>query len=155
MKDDPEYEKAKRYVVWRLSAQSYHSEPLKRLLKRKGYSQQIADALIAECQERGHLDDKAWVESFVRQRLGRESARAVVAKLRTKGIPSKEAAAAVAHWQDPAEEQQQIARLLETRYRSKNLTDFKERQKVIASLLRRGYPYDAVAAVLAISREEL
>lgn len=142
-------------MIWRLSAQSYHSEPLKRLLKRKGYSQEIVDALIAECQARGHLDDNAWIESFVRQRLGRESARSVVAKLRNKGISSKEAAAAIARWQDPAEEQQQISRLLETRYRSKNLADYKERQKVVASLLRRGYPYEAVAAVLAVSSEEL
>ena len=148
VKDDPEYEKAKRYVVWRLSAQSYHSEPLKRLLKRKGYPQDIVEALITECQARGLLDDRAWLESFVRQRLGRESARAVVAKLRAKGIPSKEAAEAVACLQDPDEEKQQIARLLETRYRSRNLGDFKERQKVVASLLRRGYPYEAVAAAL-------
>jgi regulatory protein len=143
-----EYQLVKQYVLRRLSSQSYHSYQLKKLLAERLVQTQTIQKIIQDCLAWGYLDDQAWLESFVCSQLKRSSMRALMIKLQAKGLPSEIIQEVVEQWRNPDEEKQVIKKLLQTKYRSKDLTQYKERQKVMASLGRKGYPFDQIRQVL-------
>lgn len=146
-----EYRKTKEYVLRRLSAKSYHSSQLKKLLKERLVDPKIVDRLIQECTDWGFLNDKAWLDSFMRVHRKKYSKRAIEAKLRVKGIPVEVLKDLLDEWNDPEEEIKIIQTLIKTKYRSKNLGDFKDKQKVIASLMRKGFGFTQINSVFNMS----
>lgn len=143
-----EYQAVKQYVLRRLASQHYHSCQLHKLLIERLVQKVTIHAIIQECVNWGYLDDQAWIESFMRTHLKRAGLRCVMAKLQAKGLPLETVREIAKQWQDPEEEKLAIQRLLQTRYRSKDLTQPKERQKVIAALMRKGYTFDAIRHTL-------
>lgn len=133
-----EYEKARQYALRRVSAQSYHSAMLAGLLDRKKYPPEIISKIIHDFIEKGFLNDEFWVQSYVRIHHKRQSRRQILAKLRSKGISVEDLDLPF----DEETELETIKKLIETRYRTK------ERPKVIAALMRRGYPWDLIQAAL-------
>jgi regulatory protein len=81
-----------------LSYRARSTAELRRRLLQKGFGPDIADRCVDEMRARGYLDDGAFAEAFVRDRLrlrprGR---RRLVAELRAKGVEPDTAAGAVA-----------------------------------------------------------
>lgn len=143
-----EYQAVKQYVLRRLSSQHYHSAQLTKLLKERFVQSSTIERVIEECIHWGYLNDEAWVESFMRSRLRRCSLRSLIPKLQARGLPSSLIKEIAAHWQDSDQEVETVKKLLETKYRSKDLKQPQERQKVIASLLRKGYPFTSIKQAL-------
>jgi regulatory protein len=143
-----EYRRVKNYVLWRLSTQSYHSEQLAKLLRDRLVQSHTIDHVLQEYREMGFLDDDSWLQSFMRMQQKRYSLRFILNKLRAKGISSETIQRLAREWENPKEELQAIHHLLKTRYRSKDLTQYKSRQKVIAALVRKGYTFDQIQAAL-------
>ncbi|MFI5343465.1 MAG: regulatory protein RecX [Chlamydiales bacterium] len=143
-----EYQKVKNYVLKRLSAQHYHSQQLRKLLIERLVDAATIDRVIGECQTKGFLNDEQWLESFIcahRKRLGWP---VILKKLHSKGLSIEEIRVIQNRSRNPEEERQTIQQLLETRYRSKNLAQFHDRRKVIASLMRKGFSYESILAAL-------
>ena len=146
--DQLEYKRTKNYVIWRLSSQSYHSEQLAKLLKERLVRPQTIVKVLQDCQQLGILNDELWIDTFMRSHQKRYSLRVILNKLRTKGLKPETIKTITDIWQQPEEELQALQHLITTRYRSKNYQDFKERQKIIAALIRKGFQYDQIQAVL-------
>lgn len=126
-----EYQQAKKFILKRLSRRSYPSPELRRLLTDRLVSSHNIEKIIAMCQRLGYLHDENWKSHFIEeQRRKGVGPRLIRDKLRMKGLNT----AQVSNDQQPL-----ILRLLETRYRLRNLRDTKEKHKVIASLIRRGF----------------
>jgi regulatory protein len=149
-----EYQAVKNYVLRRLTSQSYHSYQLKKLLKERLVQPATIQRVIEECLNSGYLNDEAWIESFMRGRLKRSSLRSILPKLQARGLPASLIEEIAERWQDPEQEMEAVGTLLRTKYRSKDLTQPKERQKVIASLLRKGYSYAILKQALKIIESE-
>jgi regulatory protein len=143
-----EYRRVKGYVLWRLSTQSYHSEQLAKLLRDRLVQDHTIDRVIQEYREMGVLDDDSWLQSFMRTQQKRYSLRFILNKLHAKGFSSETIQRLAIDWKNPDEELQAIQHLIRTRYRSKDLKDYKSRQKVIASLARKGYAFDQIQTAL-------
>lgn len=146
--DHFEYLRVKNYVLWRLSTQSYHSEQLGKLLRDRLVQDNMIDRVIQEYREMGFLDDEAWLQGFMRIQQKRYGLRFILNKLRMKGLSSKTIQNLENEWKNSDEESQAIQHLINTRYRSKDLKDFKSRQKVIAALMRKGYGFDQIQTAL-------
>lgn len=149
--DALEYRRVKGYVLWRLSKQSYHSEQLAKLLRDRLVQSKTIEQVIEEFKEKGFLDDESWLQSFKQSQLKRYSRRLILTKLRAKGLSAETLQGLEEDWNNQInqeDELQSIRRQLQTRYRSKNLSQYQERQKVIAALIRKGYSFDQVQAVL-------
>jgi regulatory protein len=142
--DQTEYQRAKNYVIWRLSSQNYHSEQLAKLLKERLVRPQTLKKVIADCQELRCLNDELWIEVFMRTHQKRYSLRLILNKLRMKGLTADTIKKIAEAWQQPEEELNALQLLITTRYRSKNYRDFKDRQKIIAALFRKGFQYDQI-----------
>ena len=129
-----EYPLAKSYTLKRLAAQSLHSSQLRKLLAEKRVSQASIDQILQDC--RYYLNDDEWVQSFIKTKSKRYGPRYIIAQLRHKGIDIEESCFGV--------QKDQIEHLLKTRYKSRNLGDFKEKQRVIAALMRKGFDFEQI-----------
>ncbi|WP_068467144.1 regulatory protein RecX [Candidatus Protochlamydia phocaeensis] len=143
-----EYKRVKNYVIRRLAAQSYHSEQLNKLLRERLVQPPTIQKIIQECQEWGYLNDEAWIENFVRAHQKKQGLRVILAKLQAKGLSTENLQHIREQWINPEEETLAIRRLIQTKYRSKDLSQYKEKQKVFAALMRKGYPFELIQAVL-------
>lgn len=139
-----EYRRVKGYVLWRLSSKSYHSEQLAKLLSERLVQSQTIVDVIQEYREMGFLDDEAWLQSFIHSQQKRYGLRFILNKLHTKGLSSETIQRLANDWINPDQEVQAICHLIRTRYHSKNLNDYKTRQKVMASLARKGYAFEQI-----------
>jgi regulatory protein len=136
------YKEAKLLLIKKLTMKSYCTGELRRWFHDKGVDETIAEQLLQEFQQQGYLDDSAWLASFVRiQRAKRYGSRTIALKLKQKGFSNEEVAELL---HDKSEEEGAIQKLLETRYRTRDLKNPRERQKVVASLLRRGFQLERI-----------
>jgi len=132
-----EYQGAKRYALKRLAMQGTLSSKLRDLLEERLVSTEVIDKVIEDCQQSGYLNDADWVDAFVRcQKRKRIGPQMIRMKLREKGVKT--------HVELDINERTQIKALLESKYKNRDLKDYKERQKVIASLMRKGYTLSSI-----------
>lgn len=140
-----EYEGARQYALKRLAKYNQPSSQLKKALKEKLVSNQTLEKVIAECKNMGFLNDNEWLMNFIRQEILRGTGpQQIIRKLLSKGIDFDSSQKAVENMLSDETQDQQIAKLLSTRYRTRNLEDYKERSKVIAALLRKGFSLDSI-----------
>jgi len=143
-----ELQRVKNYVIWRLSSQNYHSQEMKQLLKKRLIASSLIHKVLTEFKEKGFFDDPLWISSFMRIHSKRLGLPAILQKMRIKGISEEELEDVRANWQDSDQEKESVEKLLVGRYRSKNLKDFKEKQKVIQSLMRKGFSFESIKLVM-------
>jgi regulatory protein len=129
----------------KLSQRSYSSFELNGQLKERLVSQATIDRVIEECVHLGYIDDKAWLEQFVQMQLLRKSGpKMIEAKLYQKGVPKAFYKPVLASHATHEDQKEAIERLIQTRFRSKDLSDFKDRQKVFGALVRKGFDFEVV-----------
>ena len=146
--DQFEYKRVKGYVIWRLSAQPYHSQILHKLLRERHARSCTIEKVLSEFKALGYINDEAWIASYIESRQKRFGFQAILAQLRAKGL-SAEALQAVEMPEKKEDlEKEGILRLLQTRYRSKDLSEYKTKQKVCASLMRKGFAFENIKACL-------
>ncbi len=150
-----EYQLTKQYALRRLSSQSYHSYQLKKLILERLVQPSTIQKVIEECTAWGYLNDQIWLESFMQSHLKRHSQRALIAKLQAKGLPMEILQDIREQWQDPEIEKKSIKNLLQTRYRSKDLTQPQERQKIQLAFMRKGYSFVVIREVLEERLKEM
>lgn len=144
-----EYKKVKLYTLNRLAAKSYGSGELALLLRRRLVTAGTIEKVVDEFRGLGYVNDGEWTASFVRRHWARGvGPQAIGMKLRAKGVAQEAAEVAIREVCQGDAQHEAIRRLVATKYKSRNLSDFKEKQKVIASLIRKGFDYDAVVAAL-------
>jgi regulatory protein len=144
-----EYKGSRNFIIRRLALKNYHSQELSAALKRRGVSCDTVDRVICEFLQQGYLNDEAWLASYIRGlRLQRFGFNSILLKLRHKGIPKESALLAISEIKENEgegqDERASIDKLLETRYKNRDLSVKKERDKVIAALMRKGYGLDDI-----------
>ena len=114
--------------------------------ERPGVSQEIADRVYNRLAQKGYLNDENFARYWVENRNTRKgiSKRKLIAELRTKGVDSVVIEQALQN--SPREEKDDLRNILE-----KKRYKYDDEQKLIAYLMRQGFPYDAVRDALADS----
>lgn len=149
-----EYRGAKQYVLRRITAQSLPTATLARALSQRLVSDHTSQRILDEVVALGYVNDGEWTQSFVRSQSKRKyGPRAIAAKLVQKGMDREEVQEAINALDDTAQ-REGIAELLRTRYRNKDLNDYREKQKVVAALIRRGFDLSLVLESLAPTAAE-
>lgn len=148
-----EFKGARAFIIRRLSLKNYHSAELAASLKKREVSQGTIDSLLKEFSRLGYVNDSSWLASTIRVlRQQRYGYNAIKWKLSQKGIEEAEIVEAINRGKrledESNDECASIEKLLETRYRNRNLSDRKEKQKVVAGLARKGFKLDDIFSVL-------
>lgn len=144
---DLEYQRAKVYAIRRLSFKSQNSSELREALKSRLVSQGNIHRIIQEFVEQGYLNDEEWAKSFIRLQLAKKVGIKVIRmKLHHKGISPSLIEKSLKECDHNPEEQ--IQKLLQSRYKNRNLKDYREKQKVIAALVRKGYELSEIIPII-------
>lgn len=140
------YEEAKRQAYKRLSMRAYHSIEMRRYLTEKGASAEIIAQVIEELKRLGYINDNEWVAGMIRSLSSRKyGPKAIGYKLHLKGIPQEEV---IPHLKLLGGQHEQIRLLIDSKYKGRDLSLYKERQKVVSSLIRKGYDPSEVIEVI-------
>lgn len=143
---------ARHYVLKRLAMQSQWSGQLRKLLEEREVAAKTIDAILAECERNGYINDEEWVNNFIAgQKRKRVGPRVISQKLRSKGIPPE---LYEPHLNDDAPSDR-LQELIRSKYAKRNLSDYKEKQKVVASLVRKGYDFQDVFEAIELLKKDL
>lgn len=143
-----EVSQAKRYALKKLSMRGYHSSELTALLQEKSVSTPTINEVVFSLKQAGYLNDQEWIEGFIRyQKRKHFGPRMIALKLRAKGITLDSLEALNSHFGEQ-DQKKQIHELLRKKFSKFNLHDFKERNRIFNSLLRKGFSLDMIKEVL-------
>lgn len=125
---------------------------LREALKRNAYPEHTIERVLARMNEAGYINDSDFADQWTASRIGKGMGiQRIRMELRQKGIDASEIDRAFAS----IDEEDRSAGALKAARKAangKNLSDPKDRQKVLAALARRGYDYssarDALSAVM-------
>lgn len=144
-----EWRYSKNFALRRLVQKNYSSYEIEKLLLERSVSKESIRKVVAELVKEGYINDLDWISNFIRRNKEKKyGPKNIVLKLRMKGVPEGEIERALGELEEQNSSSDQIKKLLETKYSKKDLSDFKEKQKVIASLIRRGFDYEAILPYL-------
>jgi regulatory protein len=148
--------KARDAALSLLSYRARTSVELKRRLKRKGFDDEVAAATVERLDRLGVVDDAAFAESFVRDRvrLRPHGVRRLGQELRAKGVDEDVARAAIAEVMErEGANELDLARAAAARWKPRpNEDPAAARRRLTGFLARRGFAGDAVREVV---REKL
>lgn len=134
-------EQVYRAALLMLERKARTSKELKEALKRKGYAQEAIAGAIRRLKERGLLDDAAYARRFAEQRVAwhRKGSRLVRQELLQRGV-SKEEADQALQALDSGMELETAMALARKKWPQIKGEPREKRMKLIAFLLRRGFP---------------
>ena len=117
-------------------------------LKRKGYDNSVSRSLLVKLKKINLVDDAAFARQWVEWRIaGRpRSRRQLQAELFKKRI-DRQIIEEVLQQVDSDTELEQLKALIE---RKSRLSQYQDRQKLIAYLARQGFPYTLIKRALAV-----
>jgi regulatory protein len=126
-----------------LARKAWATRELTRRLRRRGAPAQVAEAVVADLQSRGYLDDQAYARWWAQSRAAgrRVGSLRLRQELGAKGIPPELAAAAV---EEAFAEAPELDRALEAGRRRlsalRRAAPERAPTRLAGYLLRRGYP---------------
>lgn len=123
-----------------------------KLVRSGKYPEDIIEEAIAFLKEYNYLDDLRYAKRMIQSYAGKKSLREIEQKLFQRGISREEIRVAEADLQEEEalSEREEEALLLQIRKRCEDprRLDPREKQKLCASLCRKGFSYERVRAAL-------
>lgn len=148
------FDAAKYRAVTALSYTAHTAKSLQRKLMQKGVKADAAEAAVAYVRRIGYIDDESYARRYAEQLFTsrRYGAIRVRQMLRQKGIDSELIEQVIAECAPDATAP--IVEILRTKYEGADLQDYKQRQKVMAALARRGYTWEDIGAAMEKYNQE-
>ena len=127
------------YALRALGQRAHSVHELRQKLMRRAEAVPEVDLTLAKLKEYGLTDDRKFSDTFASARLENQGFGKfrVLRELRSKRIPDSIATEAVAKTYAASSEQELIAAFLARKYRNRNLQEFLQEQKNVASVYRR------------------
>ena len=121
-------------------------------LLQAGYTDEEAEDAVTYAEGFGYINDRRYAEAFIRHSLPGKGRGWILAALREKGVDRETAEAAFEEAVKEAgyDEAEQIRAAAARKYPEDLPEDWKEKRKLIAWLVRRGFSYEAVKEALFI-----
>ena len=129
-----------------------------KLEKSQRYSEEVIAKTIAFLKEYDCLNDYQYALRYLEENSGKRSLRDMQAKLFQRGVDSASLKEAIEAFQetlieeDGNPEREALLKCLEKKRRTLDLTDPKDKQKLYAFLMRKGFSYSLIQE--AINLEE-
>ncbi|RME86602.1 MAG: regulatory protein RecX [Zetaproteobacteria bacterium] len=150
MSPEDERARAKALALRMLARREYCASEMKHKLLAKGFSEAVAEEVVAGLVRSGLLSDRRFAEAYLRGRLRRGDALwLAAAKARQKGVDEQALAEAVASLEEEFDPEQ-AARALVEKIDPEGLrfADAKLRRRMAARLARRGFARAVIEKVL-------
>ncbi len=138
---------AKRLVVRLLARKGYLSRELEKKLSSKGFSIAAIEQAITFGQKGGYIDDEQELQRLIRSEMRKGSGpQAIVMKLKHKRVSEEQLKSIKEELRH--RELTSLQEWLAKKRIEVDIGDFKQRQKLYAQLMRRGFSAEAISSVL-------
>jgi regulatory protein len=142
------YEAAQRALMRRPHSVS----EMKKVLARRTENDLLLQVVMARLKENGMIDDSRYAEQFIRQRteIRRQGKYRIARDLRARGVPDVHIEAALGDAKDDDAERAAIRQRIQRKMkvtlgaRSRGQMDERKIASIYGSLLRAGFPSDAI-----------
>ena len=151
-----QYPYALNHAVSMLARRPCSKKEIASRLIRLRYTEEVAGLVVYKLEKENLLNDTDFCDQWIRFRLSRHiGPSAIRRELKMKGIPDNTVFSAFAKL-DPDEEKENAVMLARKAWKRINALDDirKNRQKVIASLVRKGYDWDTARAACETAERE-
>lgn len=147
--------RAKIRAMALLKDRDYTRKKLEEKLKDSGYPKESIDKAIEYVDSYGYINDRRYADNYIISRSATKSKRAIQMWLSNQGVSSDIINAAIDDFYNNEDdvanpELDLIIKQLKTKYYNKDLKDYEQRQKVKASLYRKGFMSDNINKALDI-----
>lgn len=119
---------------------------LREKLKDGGYPPEVIDIALDYVKGYGYIDDQRYASNYIRTYSRSKSRKRIMYDLEARGI-SKEIYEEYLE-DNPEDEMVQIQKWLQKKRYERETADFKTKQKMAASLARKGFSYDNIQRAL-------
>jgi regulatory protein len=143
--------RAKMRCMHLLETRDYTERELREKLERGGYPRESTDRAIDYVSSYGYLDDTRYAARYIDTYGDRKSRRLIEQELLRKGISRDILALSWSADDDGSRrisEDDMIRKLLEKKHFDPQTTDEKERRRLYAMLVRKGFDASAIADIL-------
>lgn len=127
---------------------------LRQKLLEAEFTPEITEQAVDYVKSFGYIDDERYVRNYIAYRSVSKSRRQIEQELLFRKGVSQELIQKVYEDTEPADERAMIRRQLEKKHYSASECDDKQRQKLVASLLRKGFHMGDILAVMKEEPEE-
>ena len=144
---------ARKRAAASLVCQAYSAKGLERRLRQKGTPAQAAQEAVEHYRSLGYLEDGVFAQNLA-QRLHETknyAKRRIAQELRAKGV-EQQTVQEVLETLPPDEAA--LRRSLEKKYRTVDWSDAVQRRRAVRALLRDGFAWEQIAAVVGHVQEE-
>ncbi|NLB38277.1 MAG: regulatory protein RecX [Clostridiales bacterium] len=150
-----EYELGMQKAVRALTARERTQKELERSLQRSGYREDTIARIVGYLVERRYVDDERYANQLAQNRQRKHSARRITQTMQQKGIERSTIESALARVEESA--QQELLDDLARKYvrRHPDISTPQERNKAIASLVRRGFDFSSAREALRKAQEDI
>jgi regulatory protein len=141
-----QYPRALNQAVSMLARRPCSKGEISRNLNQHHYTDEVIELVIYKLEKEKLLDDQDFSELWIQNRIGKYGVRRIHKELRYKGIPEETADEALSRISDEQQLENATAFAVKAWSKAKSGEDpRKSRQKIIASLVRKGYSWDIAA----------
>lgn len=134
---------SRRYVLWRLSKTPMSVSKLRKMLKEKWVPEEISKELVVNFIRLGILNDEAYAQQLMRRKKRALcGSQAIRLACRQQGLDPELASTPY------TQEEEHAAILTFARKKGHPASTPKEKQKIIAALMRRGFSYSSIKEAL-------
>jgi|AntRauTorcE11897_2_1112592.scaffolds.fasta_scaffold00019_104 regulatory protein len=133
-----------------ISKREKTSHQVNTYLKDKGYTQKTIDYVVNKLKEYGYINDEKFAQNFMNAQANTKGIRKIKQQLMLKGIDDKIIKQILANM---PEQSSQIENLT-NKYMNNKENNQKNRSKLYAYLLRRGFTYDQIEPYINNYKDE-
>lgn len=148
-------QRCKERSLYLLTGQAKTERRLReKLAKSAHYTEEIIEKTLSFLKEYGYLDDYRYAVTYLQENAGKRSLRDMKAKLFLRGVEADALARAVEDFRESGREEEEdpereaLRVWVEKKSRTLDLTDRKDRERLFASLMRKGFSYSMIREVL-------
>lgn len=137
---------ARQQLLKYLAEREHSSIECRSYLQRKHYPKPLIESLLEEFGEKRYFDDARYVKIMINSLLERgKSKRAIAAKLKESRLPATLWEQALNELYDPGQSLENLKELmLKLRISYRELPSAKQKEKIFASLYRKGFDLDDI-----------
>jgi regulatory protein len=139
--------RAKKRALYLLAKRDYTEYLLRQKLYQSGYDEELTDAAIFYVEQYHYIDDLRYAKAYIRCHGELKSERSLFAELRQKGV-AKDIARQALDEEYGQDEESLIKRWIEKKGYEKDAADEKEKRRMYAFLLRRGFSHSDILRYL-------
>lgn len=148
MQQEPQLKKAKLKALKLLERMDRTEAQLREKLKAAEFDPEIIEQAIVYVKSFGYIDDERYVRNYIEYRQDRKSRRQLEQELQFRKGVAPELIQKVYDELEPYDERLLIKSQLEKKKYSAKAADWNGRQKIVASLMRKGFQMGDILAVM-------